>query len=652
MPLEREETGEEIEKLKKKLYSRSSKDTAMSDIRAPLSEKEMDDVPKAFQKPAEEEAPKVVQPPIAALMTTRKQRMSFATKFFLASVAFFILAAGAATYIFLGGGNVISPQNIDLQVVTPSLVDSGKQGSVQIIIDNRNTSPLTLVDLLIDYPLGTRDPADPAKTLTHVRDSIGTINSGQQIKQNADGVFYGAEGSAQKVTVTIQYSVNGSNAVFQKTAEADFTIGSSPISLSLQTPDDIVAQQPFPITITVQSNATTPLQNVVVQGQYPPGFTVVSASPASVAGGTFWQLGTLQPGDSKTISVTGTLDGQEGDTRVMRFVVGSNTDPTDTTIEVPVLTVPQTLTVHKPFITGVIAINGQKGPNISVAAGTPLQGTITWTNNLPTAVSNAQFVLTLSGPALDKSSVSSNDGFYQSQSNTITWGSTSQDSSLQTIQPGGTGNLQFSFSTLPPGANNTLVTNPTINLSLAVQGVRQDSNSATDQVSSAANATVTIASQISLAAQALHFTGPITNTGPMPPKAEADTSYTIVWTAKNSSNTVANAVASATLPPYVRYVSAGATGVSYDSNTRVVTWNLGDVPAGVGYAIAASQAYFQVVLTPSTSQVGSQLPLIGPVTLKGQDRFAQVGVQADAPSQTTFLTEAGFQSGMETVAAK
>ncbi len=626
----------------------------MDDIRAPLTPKEVDEVPKTFQKPPEDEAPKPIVPPIAALMTTRKKGMPFAAKFLIGSVAFFILAAGAAVYLFLGGGNVISPQNIDIQVVAPSLVDSGKQGAIQVIIDNRNSSALTLVDMLVDYPDGTRDPANPTSALTHIRDSIGTINSGQQIKQNVDGIFYGAEGSAQKVTVTLEYSVAGSNAVFEKTAEADFRIGSSPISLSINTPDTVVAGQSFPIDITVQSNATTPLQNVVVQGQYPFGFSAVSATPTAAAGGTFWQLGTMQPGSSEVIHLVGSINGQEGDAKVLRFVVGSNTDPTDTTIEVPVLTVPQTVTVHKPFITASIAINGQSsdgGKTIAVAQGAALQGIITWKNNLSTAVSNAQFVLTLKGPSLDKNSVGSSNGFYQSQTNTITWGPT-QDASLGTVPPGGTGQLQFSFSTLAPGTGGTLVTNPTINLSVDVQGTSQDSTSGPQQVSSIATANVSIASQLTLIAQVLHFTGPITNTGSMPPKAEAATSYTIQWTVKNSSNAVANAVVSAVLPPYVRYVSAGAVGVSYDGSSRTVTWNLGDLPAGVGYSTAAKVIDFQVVLTPSTSQVGSIPQLTGPAALKGQDRYAQVSVEADANAPTTQLTESGFSSGMETVSPK
>jgi hypothetical protein len=643
--------GDDIEKLKKKLYSRGKEAPKMDDIRSPLTHEEVD-VPKTFAKPVEDTPAKAeVVAPIGALMMTRKKGLSFAAKFFIMALAFFIIAFAAAAYFFFGGGNIISPQNIDMQIVTPSLVDSGKQGSVQVLIDNRNTAALTLVDMLVDYPSGTRDPANPTQPLTHTRTSIGTIDSGQQIKKAADGIFYGAEGSQQKVTVTLEYSVAGSNAVYEKTADATFLIGSSPVSLSIQTPTDVVAGQPFTVDVTVQSNASTPLQNVVVQGQYPFGFTPTSVSPTASAGNTFWKLGTMQPGSSQVLHLTGTLDGQEGDTRVLRFAVGSNTDSTDSTIEVPILTVPQTLTVRKPFISAKIAINGATGKNIAVSAGKPVEGTVTWTNNLTTAVSNVQLVLTLTGPALDKQSVGASGGFYQSQNGTITWGP-SQDAELASVAPGQTGSLQFSFSTLSPGAGGTLITNPTISMSLGVQGTRQDSASAPEQVSNVASASATLASQLSLASQALHFTGPIPNTGAMPPKAESDTSYTINWTVKNSSNTIGNAVVTTQLPPYVRYVSAGQSGVTYDSNSRIVTWNLGDLPAGIGYSSPAKQTYFQIILTPSASQIGSAPALTGNVVLKGQDRFANVAVEADANPATTLLSEQGFQSGMDIVVPK
>ncbi|HEY5382936.1 MAG TPA: hypothetical protein VIJ88_00015 [Candidatus Paceibacterota bacterium] len=651
------EEKDDIEILKAKLYSRARKQKPISDIRMPLTPSDVE-APVTWPLSAEEaesQAKKVEvkKPPLAQFSQSyMKKKMSFASKFFIGSLVFFILAMAAAAYIFFGGGNIISPGNIDLQVVMPSLIDAGKAVPFEIIVGNRNTSAISLVDLVITYPNGTRDPQDSGAALSQVRQTIGTVAPGQQIKQTASGIFYGQEGTQEKVQVALEYSIAGSNAVFEKQAEADFVIGSSPVSVSIDAPSEAIAGQQFPITITVQSNATTPIQNLVMQGQYPFGFSVASTTPQAQTGGTFWQLGTLAPGASAVIHLIGSIDGQDGDQRVFRFIAGSNTDPTDTTIAVPILTVPQTITVRKPFISGVITVNGQGGKDISVSGASPLQGTLTWQNNLPTAVSNVQLTLTLTGPALDKNSVSASNGFYQSQNGTITW-SSAQDPELADIPAGGQGSFQFSFASLPAGSGGVLITNPTISLNLAVQGTRQDQNNVPQQVSSAASAQVSIASALSLTSQAFHFSGPFTNSGPMPPQAESDTSYGVVWTVKNSSNTVANAIVSATLPPYVRYVSSPTLGVSYDSASRTVTWSLGDLNAGVGYTAAAKQASFQIVVTPSLSQVGTAPALTSAVSLAGQDRFAQVTLNATADAPTTFLpNDSGFQSGMDLVVSK
>ncbi|MGH9645945.1 MAG: hypothetical protein ACRD4E_03930, partial [Bryobacteraceae bacterium] len=522
---------DDIEKLKHKLYSRADKDKLIEDIRTPLTQTEVE-TPVAWPKDEvpEEKEKEPPRPPLSQFLPVETRTgMSLPAKFLIGSVLFFVVAAGAAAYMFFGGGNLISPSNIDLQIIAPSLVDSGKAQTLQILIANRNTASLNLVDLLLDYPDGTRDPANPTQPLSHVRQSIGTINAGQQIAQTASALFYGQEGTQETVQATLEYSVAGSNAVFEKQTQVNFLIGSSPVSLSIDAPQNAVAGEQFPVDITVQSNTTQPVDNVVVQAQYPFGYSFASSNPGAVAGGTFWELGTLQPGASQVIHLVGTLSGTNGASTVFRFSAGSNTDPTDTTVEVPLLTVPQSVTVVQPFITGAISVNGMAGKNISVSAGAPLQGTITWQNNLPTAISNAQLSLTLSGPALDPSSVNSTTGFYQSQTSTITWTS-AQEPSLAQIPPGGSGTLQFSFSTLPAGSGNVLITNPTINLNLAVQGTSAGNNNVPQQINSAASAQVSIASSISLVAQALHFSGSIANSGPMPPRAESNTSYTIVWT--------------------------------------------------------------------------------------------------------------------------
>jgi hypothetical protein len=625
-----------VERLKNRLYARGAK-TESGEDRTPLSENESADVPTGWNdvKPVTPVVPEIPKDPLhAPLPIMKKKRFSFAAKFLIGSILFFLCATGVAAYMFFGGGNLISPQNIDIQIVAPSLIDGGKEATFQVLIQNHNEAALTNADLIIDYPDGARSATNLSQALTHDRQTIGTIETGAQIKKEISGVFYGTEGAQENLKVTLEYTVSGSNAIFQKESNASFTIGSAPVSINVTAPTEAISGETFPIDIEVRSNSATPLSGVVVQGVYPFGYSYGTSNPQASAGGTFWQLGTLAPGSSKTIHITGSIDGQDGDQRVFRFLAGSNTDPTDTQVKVPFLTVPQTLTVRKPFVSGTISINGQSGKTISATAGQTLQGTITWQNNTQDPISNLQIGLALSGPALDTNSIQATNGFYQSANSSIIW-SSAQDADLVSVAPGATGQLQFSFATLPTGSGNVLITNPTINLNLTVQGNRQNSGNVPEQVSSAASAMVELASQVSLTAVSEHSQGGFTNIGPVPPKAETATSYTILWTVKNSSNTIANASVSATLPPYVDFMQApNGSGISYDSGSRTVTWNLGDVKSGVGYNSAARQAAFQVTLTPSSSQVGQTPQLTGDAVLSGQDRFAQVQVSATASGPT------------------
>ncbi len=635
-----------VDHMKDSLYSRKHQG-GMGDVRAPLTPSESH-APVAW--PSSDE-PTVARGRLLPLQNPTV-RMALSTRFFIGSAIFFTLAVGGAALFFFTGGNYISPENIDLQVVAPALVDGGSTGNLQFIITNRNSTELQLADLVVDYPAGARDPKNPQKTLAHERISVGTIAPGRQVKLTSAAVFYGSEGEAQEIKASLEYSIQGSNAVFVKEGSASVTIGSSPVSVRVDAPSEIIAGQPFVITVTAQSNAQEPVQDVLVQAQYPFGYSVQSASPKADSGSTLWRLGTMAPGTTQVITVTGSIDGQDGDERVFRFLAGSNKDQTAGRIQVPFLSVPTTLTVRRPFITAGIAVEGKTGPKIPATAGKPLQGTVTWQNNLSESVSDVQIKLSFSGSVFDRGSVQPGSGFYQSNDNTITWTS-AQDPSLASVPPGGSGTLQFSFSALAPGAGGTVYTNPTVDLSLQVGAVRAGQGDVPDQISSAAAAQITLASAVAVTARALHFTGSFNNTGPMPPCAETSTTYTIEWTVKNSSNTVANTTVLAVLPVYVTFVAAGAgSGITYDAGSRTVRWDIGDLGAGVGYSAAARKGSFQISFIPSLSQVGLSPQLTGAAVISGTDRFAQVQVSDTAEAPTTKLSESGFGGGMDIVGPK
>ncbi len=115
-----------------------------------------------------------------------------------------------------------------------------------------------------------------------------------------------------------------------------------------------------------------------IEGQYPFGFSVVSATPLGVAGNTLWRLGTLAPGASQTIHIVGTIDASDGDERVFTFLAGSNSDPTDTHVDVPFLTVPQDAHGREALCHWLDnpqrTLNGQTGSAVSVSPGSNCAG--------------------------------------------------------------------------------------------------------------------------------------------------------------------------------------------------------------------------------------------------------------------------------------
>lgn len=632
-----------VEKLKNRLYARDDSQQVKKEERTTLSPSEAS-APKSWKdiEPAPVDdtqasplAPATpVTPTAAPVPQEQHSHMSLAFKFLLGSVTFFVIATGLASFIFFGGVNTTSPRNIDLEIVAPSLVDGGKEIEFQIIVRNRNTSALLLADLVIDYPDGSRHPQNPATDLSHDRLSIGTIESGEELKRTTSVLLFGEEGQQQTVKVSLEYSVQGSNAVFVRAEEIVVTVGSSPVSLSVSGPRDVIGGQDFTFEVTVRSNSTTPIADLVVKGEYPFGFSVISTSPAQDTS-QMWRLGLLEPGASRTIRVTGIIEGEDGDQRIFRFIAGANDDPTDPNVKLPYITIPHTLTIQRPSIASGIIVEGQSGKTVTVAGGSRVNGTISWQNNLDEPVSDIEILLAFNGPALDEQSIQGQGGFFQSIDQSIVW-SKDQNDELESAAPGARGSFSFSFMTKSPGEGGVLITNPVIDLNLTVKAVREAGKQ--EVVLSAASSKVVVASALSLATQTLHFSGPFVNSGPTPPRAESPTTYTVLWTVRNSANAVGNGQVSATLPVYVRFVAAEpGNGINYNEGSRTVTWSVGEVQAGAGYTTTARTAAFQVELLPSTSQVGSAPALTSAPTLSGQDRFAGVNLSATGEAATTKL---------------
>ena len=146
--------------------------------------------------------------------------------------------------------------------------------------------------------------------------------------------------------------------------------------------------------------------------------------------------------------------------------------------------------------------------------------------------------------------------------------------------------------------------------------------------------------------------GTLTHSGPIPPRAETETTYSGVFSLSNAFADATGVVVKGVLPPWVVWKGATAPQserIVYDEATRTITWNVGELPAGTGSGGKNREVEFSLGITPSVSQIGSSPILVQDISVTGSDRFSGSSISLTAESITTRLEDAGFIPGNETV---
>ena len=559
----------------------------------------------------------------------QKPKMSGAVIFLGVAAAFFIIAGGITAFVLFMGGRSVSSDHVDISIEGPTTVAGGEGVPLLITIKNANPVAVTNASITLQYPDGTTEADDTATSLAHYTESLGDIAAGGSVRTTARAAFFGTENQKVTIPITVEYRTGNSNAVFVKKTQYEFVISTSPVGVTVTTLSEVASGQSLTLSVLVRSNASASLENVAVRAEYPFGFSAKSSSPEPVSGLLF-SLGTLAPGEEREIRVTGTLLGQDGENRVFRFTAGALRSALSKEFGISYTAHEMSVTIAKPFFTVALGLNRDDAPTVVVREGEPIVGLLTWTNALATPILDGAILVALSGDALDASNVEVTNGFYRSLDKTIRFDRETV-ASLAQVKPGDTGNGSFTLVSKTGNAGSAL-RNPSMTLAISVSGRRVGENNVPETVSSTLIRTIKIQSTLSLAMRAVRSLGDFENTGPWPPEADKETTYTVMLSAHNTVNSVANTVAKMTLPSYVRFTGLmNPTGaIAFNEATREVTWTLGDIAAG-----ASKEASFQVALLPSVSQKGTSPTLVSEATISGVDRFVQKQVSATASRVTS-----------------
>ncbi len=551
-----------------------------------------------------------------------------------------VLSSGGYLLYQLYSGEKPSDKNIEITFDVPVATTPGIPADIVIHINNKNHVGLEYANLSLLYPSGTRIADSPDNDLSSEKKLFGVIPAEHAVEYHTKAIFLGEENTDKEIRALLEYRFQNINSVFTKEETRQVHLLASPINLSVDTLKEINAGQTIELNVSTLSNTVIPLRDVFIKIEYPLGFTFADAEPKPTFGNNVWRVGVVDPTGKFSVKIHGVLSGEDTEERVFHTSVGVGSDRTERDIATVYSKVLSAVTLKRPFIGIGLMFGSKPAAQATAHFGENITGNIHWSNNLPTKIINAQIEVRLRGVALDRASVSAGDGgFYRSSDDTIFWDERG-DANLSVIEAGSEGNVSFGFLPLPPVMGNQLLMNPTIIAEVTVRGKRVSESGVPEEIKTVITQNVKVTSQAQFAARAVYYVGPFINTGPIPPRVEQETSYTIIWSVVNTSNNLTNAEVHGILPPYMKWagsVSPGTESIIYDHNTNQVVWSPGDIPAGTGVVKPPREVAFQVVLTPSVTQVGSQLSLMKSIGFSAVDAFTNEVFNITKSELTTAL---------------
>ncbi|MFT5036827.1 MAG: hypothetical protein ACI9VM_000392 [Candidatus Azotimanducaceae bacterium] len=572
-------------------------------------------------------------------MIPKKRSRKYRLVIVLAGLAFFILALGVSSIFFFTGGNSISGENISISLNGPFTIGGGESIPLQIGITNQNTIAIESATLIVTYPDGTQSANEEGKELFTERLSLDTIGSGETLNIPLRAIVFGEENDEKNIFAEIEYRVEGSNSTFAKEAEPlRFKISSSPVVISVKAIHKISSGQETDVELTISSNAPNTLTDVLVKAEYPNGFDFTKSEPSPVSGQNVWLIDSLVPEESKVITLTGVVVGKETDEQAMHFSIGIPNERDRLNLASVFSTASTEFLIEHPFIDVVLELNGDMSGTVPVESGEAVHVDITVSNSLEDTIYDGRVELSLSGNALSDYTVEASSGFYDSTKNTVFWDASSFEA-LREIVPGGEMNMSISLRPDPD-----IETTPQLAFDVDVRARRVSEGRASEELIGTASGVAKVSSVAVLASETGRNTSVFTDTGPLPPVAEKETTYTMTLFAQNGSNDVGDVEMTASLPVYVQWLdkTSGAGDITFNETSRTVTWNVGDIDAN-----QSKIAGFQVSLLPSTSQIGTTPTLLGEQRLKGMDRFTGSVVRTSSVALTARLSiEAGFPEGI------
>jgi hypothetical protein len=536
--------------------------------------------------------------------------------FLVISIIILLLITGLVGLWYFQRNNY-SKEILKVEILGPEVVQAGEEIEYLVRYKNNGDVILENPELIFEYP---EHSILEDNTGLRITEKVDDIYPGEEKSFRFKARLIGKENEIITANTWINYQPKNLKARYESKTSFSTQIKFVPLTFEFDLASKIEAGQKLNFSLNYFSNFNCELSDLKIKLIYPDNFLFESSIPQPIDK-TEWQIPLLIQASGGRIRILGDIDGNAGDQKVFRAELGMYMDGEFVILKETA----QSIQIIEPAIYISQIVNNS--PNYIANPGDLLHYEIFFKNIGRKSFTKKFLLVKLDSEAFDIETLRSDRGETGPGDNSIIfdWKNIPK---LSFLDAGEEGKVEFWVKVKDENFNQE-----SINLVLRNEVLISEAEKEFE---------IKLNSKLDVLQKAYFQEEFFGNSGPLPPKVGESTTYTILWQVKNYSNQVSNVKVKAVLPSNVKPTGnffPEDSKFTFDSVSKEVIWNIGNIDAYQGTGKIPLTLAFQVKLTPSTSQIGETAILVKEASVVGQDKFSQDILSSDVLEIDTSLPE-------------
>jgi len=493
---------------------------------------------------------------------------------------------------------IFSKEVLKLEIFGKTEAELAEEIEYLVKYKNNGNTRLEEPKLIFEYPKNSIVEGD----VLRVEKSLEDIYPGEEKTLNFKARLFGGEGEAKVASAWLSYRPKNLQARFEAVTTFTTIIKTIPLTFEFDLPSRTESGEEIKLRLNYYSNLNYPLSNLRIKVNYPTGFEFLESKPKALEK-IEWEIGILNRAEGGRIEISGILKGEVGESKVFQAELGSWQ-------EGEFLSLKKTfrgIEITKPSFYIFQQIN--RNPQYIGNAGDLLNYEIFFKNIGQEIAENLFLTVQLEGETFDFDSARIELGQFNKEEKKIFW-DYARVPELRRLLPMEEGKVKFWIKLKDEFPSE--IRNPAIKNIVSLDGLREEFENK-------------INSKLEIFQKGYFQDEIFGNSGPIPPRVGETTTYTIIWQVKNNYNNVKNIRVRVNLPNYIRLtgeIFPKEAKFLFDSESREILWEVGDLEAGQGQTLA-----FQIALAPTSDQKGQTPEIIGEAKITGEDTWTEATLE-------------------------